>query len=160
MAVFVTAAAVAMSLFHLYAAYEIVRTEVLRAVHVAFVLFLCFLVYPAARRYRHRAMWWDWGLGALGIATAAYLIAGGDDFMDRSILPNAWDIVFGVVLVVLVLEASGEKPISMKAMIDTSDRKWNQYFFVRLHALSTRSKVTSFMPKRRTSISTITNSAR
>ncbi|HVL34543.1 MAG TPA: TRAP transporter fused permease subunit [Burkholderiales bacterium] len=105
MAVFVTAAAVAMSLFHLYAAYEIVRTEVLRAVHVAFVLFLCFLVYPAARRYRHRAMWWDWALGALGIATAAYLIAGGDDFMDRSILPNAWDIVFGVVLVVLVLEA-------------------------------------------------------
>jgi hypothetical protein len=26
-------------------------------------------------------------------------------------------------------DSSGEKPISMKAMIETSDRKWNQYFF-------------------------------
>ena len=34
-----------------------------------------------------------------------YLIAGGDDFFDRSILPNDWDIAFGVLLIVLVLEA-------------------------------------------------------
>ena len=38
MAVFITLVAVAMSLFHLYASYEIVRTEVMRATHVAFVL--------------------------------------------------------------------------------------------------------------------------
>ena len=55
MAAFVTLVAVAMSLFHLYASYEIVRTEVLRATHVAFVLFLTFLIFPVARRYRHRA---------------------------------------------------------------------------------------------------------
>ncbi|HEX5612517.1 MAG TPA: TRAP transporter fused permease subunit, partial [Burkholderiales bacterium] len=30
---------------------------------------------------------------------------GGDDFFDRSIIPNDWDIVFGVGLAVLVLEA-------------------------------------------------------
>ena len=48
----------------------------------------------------------------------------------------------------------------MKNTIDTSDRKWNQYFRARLHADSTRSKVTSFMPNLRTSISTMTNSAR
>src|SRR2546422_3635175 len=35
---FITAVAVLMSLFHLYAAYQIVRTEALRAIHVAFVL--------------------------------------------------------------------------------------------------------------------------
>jgi TRAP transporter 4TM/12TM fusion protein len=34
-----------------------------------------------------------------------YLIAGGDDFFDRSILPNDWDIVFGVALALLILEA-------------------------------------------------------
>ncbi len=102
---FITAVAVLMSLFHLYAAYQIVRTEVLRAIHVAFVLFLCFLIFPTSRRFRHRVMAWDWALAALGIAIAVYLLANGDDFFDRSILPNSWDVVFGVALIVLVLEA-------------------------------------------------------
>jgi len=96
---------VAMSLFHLYTAYYIVRPEHLRATHVAFVLALTFLIFPVARRFRHRVMWWDWALAAAGIATAAYLITGGDDFFDRSILPTGWDIAMGVLLVVLVLEA-------------------------------------------------------
>src|SRR5258708_2763443 len=50
-------------------------------------------------------MGWGWvGVGG-AIATAAYLIAGGDDFFDRSIVPNNWDIVFGVGLALLILEA-------------------------------------------------------
>jgi TRAP transporter 4TM/12TM fusion protein len=101
----VTTVAVVMSLFHLYTAYAIVRPEHLRAIHVAFVLFLIFLIFPVARRFRHRVMWWDWLLAAAGIATTVYLIAGGDDFFDRSILPNNWDIVFGIALVLLILEA-------------------------------------------------------
>ncbi|MFL6572232.1 MAG: TRAP transporter permease [Burkholderiales bacterium] len=105
LAAFVAAVAVAMSLFHLYTAYAIVRPEHLRAIHVAFVLFLTFLIFPVARRFRHRVMWWDWALAVTGIAVTAYLIAGGDDFFDRSILPNPWDIVFGVALVLLILEA-------------------------------------------------------
>jgi TRAP transporter 4TM/12TM fusion protein len=105
LAALVATVAVAMSLFHLYTAYYIVRPEHLRSTHVAFVLFLTFLVFPVARRFRHRVMWWDWTLAALGVSTAVYLIAGGDDFFDRSILPNDWDIFFGVVLMLLVLEA-------------------------------------------------------
>jgi TRAP transporter 4TM/12TM fusion protein len=105
LAVFVTAVAVASSLFHLYTAYAIVRPEHLRSIHVAIVLFLTFLIFPVARRYKNRIMWWDWMVAAAAIGTAAYLIAGGDDFFDRSILPNNWDIVFGVGLTVLILEA-------------------------------------------------------
>jgi hypothetical protein len=105
MAAFITAVAVVMSLFHLYASYEIVRTEVLRATHVAFVLFLTFLIFPVARRFRHRVMPWDWVLALLGVAVCAWLISQGDDFFDRSITPSDWDIVFGVALIVLVLEA-------------------------------------------------------
>src|SRR5262245_4643091 len=60
LAAFVTAVAVVMSVFHLYTAYAIVRPEHLRAIHVAFVLFLTFLIFPVARRFRHRVMWWDW----------------------------------------------------------------------------------------------------
>jgi len=105
LAAFVTTVAVVMSLFHLYTAYAIVRPEHLRAVHLAFVLFLAFLIFPVAKRFRHRVMWWDWLLAAAGVATTVYLIAGGDDFFDRSIVPNDWDIAFGVVLVLLILEA-------------------------------------------------------
>jgi TRAP transporter 4TM/12TM fusion protein len=105
MAAFITAVAVVMSLFHLYASYAIVRTEVLRATHVAFVLFLSFLIFPVAKRFRHRVMPWDWVMALLGVAVCAYLISQGDDFFDRSIVPNDWDVVFGVILVVLVLEA-------------------------------------------------------
>ena len=102
---FIAAVAIAMSVFHLYTAYAIVRPEHLRATHVAFVLFLTFLIFPLARRFRHRVMWWDWLLAAAGVATSVYLIMGGDDFFDRSILPNTWDVVFGLGLMLLVLEA-------------------------------------------------------
>ena len=103
--VFLTVVAVAMSLFHLYTAYAIVPTQTLRPVHVAFVLFLTFLMFPIAARFRHRIMWWDWLAALLAIAVVVYLILGGDDFTDRNTSPNGWDIVFGVSLVALVLEA-------------------------------------------------------
>ena len=100
-----TVVAVAMSLFHLYTAYAIVPTQTLRPVHVAFVLFLTFLIFPVAARFRHRIMWWDWLAALLSIAIVAYLIQGGDDFTDRNTSPAPWDIFFGVALVALVLEA-------------------------------------------------------
>ena len=57
--IFVSATAVVMSLFHLYTAYAIVPTQVLRPVHVAMVLTLTFLLFPIAKRFRHRILWWD-----------------------------------------------------------------------------------------------------
>ena len=103
--VFVIAVAFTMSAFHLYTAYAIVPTQTLRPVHVGFVLFLCFLVFPVAARFRHRVMWWDWLAAALSIAIVVYLIQGGDDFTDRNTSPEPWDIVFGIALIALVLEA-------------------------------------------------------
>jgi TRAP transporter 4TM/12TM fusion protein len=50
-------------------------------------------------------MVWDWLAAALAIAAVAYLLVGGDDFTDRNTSPETWDIVFGVTLIVLVLEA-------------------------------------------------------
>ena len=105
MAGFITLTAVLMSAFHLYTAYAIVPTQTLRPVHVGFVLFLCFLVFPVAPRFRHRVMWWDWIAAALAIATVVYLIQGGDDITDRNTSPLPWDIAFGLALIVLVLEA-------------------------------------------------------
>jgi TRAP transporter 4TM/12TM fusion protein len=101
----VTGLAVTMSLFHLYAAYSIVPTQTLRPVHVAFVLVLSFLLFPVARRFRHRVMWWDWLAGAAAVVVVAYMIHGGDDFTDRNTSPDPWDIVLGVTLIALILEA-------------------------------------------------------
>jgi TRAP transporter 4TM/12TM fusion protein len=103
--IFLAATAVVMSLFHMYAAYAIVPTQMLRPIHVAFVLFLSFLMFPVSKRFRHRIMWWDWAMALLAIAVAVYLIVGGDDFTDRNTRPDPWDIVFGVALILMVLEA-------------------------------------------------------
>jgi TRAP transporter 4TM/12TM fusion protein len=103
---FVLAVAVVMSLFHLYAAYAIVPTQQLRMIHVGFVLFLVFLLFPFSRRYRHRVMWWDWIGAALSLLVIGYAIVGGDDFVDRSTIPSELDMVFGVLLTLLVLEAA------------------------------------------------------
>ncbi len=102
---FVVGVAFVMSAFHLYTAYAIVPTQTLRPVHVGFVLFLCFLVFPLHPRFRHRVMWWDWLAAALAIAIVVYLIQGGDDFTDRNTSPLPWDIAFGIALIALVLEA-------------------------------------------------------
>src|SRR5467141_3953681 len=102
--IFVSAAAVVMSLFHLYTAYAIVPAQVLRPVHVGFVLFLSYLLFPVAKRYRHRIMWWDWAAAFAAVAVIAYVLQGGDDIWDRNTSPDNWDIVFGTALILLILE--------------------------------------------------------
>ncbi|MBN9050332.1 MAG: TRAP transporter permease [Rhizobiales bacterium] len=102
----VTGIAVAMSLFHLYAAYEIVPTQPLRYIHVAFVLVLSFLLFPLAQRFRNRIQWFDLIPCVLAIAALGYALWGGDDFTDRAAVPDRLDVVFGVILIVLVLEAA------------------------------------------------------
>ncbi|MEZ5608397.1 MAG: TRAP transporter fused permease subunit [Burkholderiaceae bacterium] len=101
----ITTLLVVMSLFHLYAAAWIVPTQVLRPVHVGFMLLLVFLIFPAVPRLRNRLMWYDVVLALLGVATIVYLLMGGDDFWDRSTFPDNWDLFFGVAFIVLVLEA-------------------------------------------------------
>src|SRR6266576_1818386 len=102
--IFVSATAVAMSLFHLYSAYAIVPTQVLRPVHVGFVLFLSYLLFPVAKRYRHRIMWWDWAAAFAAVAVIAYILQGGDEIWDRNTSPDNWDIAFGIALILLILE--------------------------------------------------------
>jgi TRAP transporter 4TM/12TM fusion protein len=102
--IFVSATAVVMSLFHLYTAYAIVPAQVLRPVHVGFVLFLSYLLFPVAKRYRHRIMWWDWVAAFAAVAVIAYVLQGGDDIWDRNTSPDNWDIVFGIALILLILE--------------------------------------------------------
>jgi TRAP transporter 4TM/12TM fusion protein len=110
-----TTIAVAMSMFHLYAAIAgawplrdapIIATQPLRYAHVAFVLLLSFLLFPMAMRYRNRVRWWDVVLGIAGAAILIYAIEGGEDFTDRATSPTQLDTVLGVIFIVLLLEAT------------------------------------------------------
>ncbi len=103
---FLTGVAVAMSLFHLYTVYGIVPTQMLRGIHLAFVLFLCFMMFPALKRLRNRLMWFDVLLALAALASIGYMLGDFDDFIERAVVPTQWDLVFGVMLVVLVLEAA------------------------------------------------------
>jgi TRAP transporter 4TM/12TM fusion protein len=102
----VTAVAVGMSLFHLYSAWAIIPAQILRAIHVGFVLALLFLVFPAAKRFRDRIRWFDVGLALLGIASIAWVLWDFDDFIERAVTPSRVDLFFGIALVLLVLEAT------------------------------------------------------
>jgi TRAP transporter 4TM/12TM fusion protein len=111
----VTAVAVAMSVFHLYAAIAgawpfkdapIIPAQQLRYAHVAFVLILSFLLYPMAMRFRDRIRWWDVVMGVAGAAILIYAIEGGEDFTDRATSPTWLDTVLGVTFMILLLEAT------------------------------------------------------
>src|SRR5216683_2545224 len=111
----VTSVAVAMSLFHLYAAvagawpftdFPIITTQPLRYAHVAFVLMLSFLLFPLSARFRDRIRWWDIAAGVMGAAILVYAIEGGEEFTDRATMPTELDVVLGVVFIILLLEAT------------------------------------------------------
>src|SRR6266576_942223 len=104
LAVLMTGLAVVMSVFHLYAAVGIVPAYILRPVHVAFALALVFLLFPTLKRFRHRLMWWDIIFALMSVAIIAYILYWGDELGDRATLPTLMDQVFGVALIVLILE--------------------------------------------------------
>jgi TRAP transporter 4TM/12TM fusion protein len=103
---FITGTAVLVSLVHLYAAYDVVPAHVLRPVHVAAVLFLSFLLFPMLQRFRHSIHWWDWLLALASLAVIAYILVQGSEFGDRATAPTPTDYLVGVVLIVLLLEAT------------------------------------------------------
>lgn len=106
MGIFITTVAVAMSLIHLYAAIGIIMTQVLRGIHVMFVLFLTFLVFPSLKRFRNRIFWYDYLLSVLGVATIVYIFLDFEEFIYRAVTPTSWDLIFGGLLIVLILEAT------------------------------------------------------
>jgi TRAP transporter 4TM/12TM fusion protein len=102
----ITAIAVTISLYHLYAAYDIVPAYVFRPSHVACVLFLTFLLFPMLPRFRDRIRWWDCILALASVGTIAYMLWQGEGYGDRAISPEYWDYVVGVAFIVLLLEAT------------------------------------------------------
>jgi len=102
----ITAILVLMSLYHLWATNATIVTHIHRAVHLLFVLFLTFLLYPGWKRARERIHPADIVLALATVASLGYILVDFDQFVYRSAIPNTLDMVFGITTFVLVLEAT------------------------------------------------------
>ena len=104
----ITWIAVAMSVFALMSALVIIPATHMRGVHLGFALVLIFLLYPAHSRekeWRNRLGWTDVALSVLAVIAISYIFVDFDKFIYRASLPTNTDVVFGVLLIVLILEA-------------------------------------------------------
>lgn len=87
------------------AAFGLVSSQVLRAVHVGFLLWVVFLVYPAYGTGRPKQAL-AWVLSLAGIATAVYQWYFEADLIYRSGDLTPADMVIGGIVIVLVFEAA------------------------------------------------------
>jgi len=100
----VTLLALALSLWGLYGAVGTVVAQKLRVVHLGLVLVLAFLLYPPHPRWKRLTLL-DVLLALLGAAAAGYVIWDFEGFVYRSSSLTDLDRFFGVVTILLVLEA-------------------------------------------------------
>jgi TRAP transporter 4TM/12TM fusion protein len=72
------------------------------------VLILCFLSYPllVSNRLLARLQPADWFFAALGLYAAYYLATNIDEYKTRAMRPSADELVMGLALMLLVLEAT------------------------------------------------------
>ncbi|MDR1943898.1 MAG: TRAP transporter permease [Synergistaceae bacterium] len=78
-----------------------------RALHVAMMLALGFMMYPFGRRSSYKKVSWvDWILIALSIAVPIYVWYDYLGIVSRAGRPNTYDLIAATALVLLVLEAS------------------------------------------------------
>ena len=102
----ITWLAIAMSVFALYTAIVPVTTQILRSVFVAFLLALSFLYYPLTVKYKGKITVIDIVLSALGLLCIGYMLFDFEEFIYRAVTPETWDLNFGVLFILLILEAT------------------------------------------------------
>ncbi|MBZ9940068.1 TRAP transporter permease [Mesorhizobium sp. BR1-1-13] len=101
------AIAVAFSVFQIYVAvYGSIPSQVVRAMHVGFLLLLGFALIANLRAKSVPAKTLFWALGVLGFGTGLYNWVFYTDLIRRSGFLTVPDLVVGAVLVVLVFEAA------------------------------------------------------
>lgn len=104
----ITLLAASLSLYHLYTSYfGTPVTLVHRSIHLAAILALAFLLYPASFRLRRDTThWWDIVLVGLAFSTSIYMCIENTAIYNRGGIPNTMDLVFGAILLVLVIESA------------------------------------------------------
>lgn len=99
--------AIIFSLFQLYTSlFGLLPAQQQRAVHLAFVLLLVFLLYPAAKSMsRSHLNVVDIFLGITGAAVAGYLYVNYSELVTRAGAYTTMDIAVGILGILIVMEA-------------------------------------------------------
>ncbi len=94
--------------FQLYATLSgAITAQVLRASHLAFVMLLVFILYPASRKMPLNTLpLYDVGLALAGFATWAYIVVNFDSLVRRTGANVPMDIAVAVLGIALLFEAS------------------------------------------------------
>ena len=101
------AIAVAFSAFQLFtAAYAILPSQVIRAMHVGFLLLLGFGLLAQLRARTPGGKAWFWALGLLGFATGLYQWIEYVPLLQRSGFPTTVDLLVGGLLIVVLFECA------------------------------------------------------
>lgn len=107
----VSAALVALSVFHYWTAgFGIMTEHWHKAIHLAAVLALVFIMFPGGRIFSFGPKWGgvpvlDWALATAIIIATIYLPVVFDELTFRIGMPNDMDMLMGTIMVVLTLEA-------------------------------------------------------
>lgn len=104
----VTVFAVLVSLYHMYTAYFGAPPLLQhRSLHVAVMLALGFAMYPPIKKAtREKIPFYDWILIAASLSTTVYVFLEYDGIVRRAGMPTQLDIIFGVILILVVLESA------------------------------------------------------
>ncbi len=105
---FITFIAIAMSLFQIYTGFagELSGSKQL-SIHLTFAMLLCFVYYPAGKKFpRDRIPFSDMILALLAGGCAFYLFANYNHVVTSVGDAETYDIIIGSTLIILVLEAT------------------------------------------------------
>ncbi len=89
-----------------YGAAVAIETYAFRMVHVAFILVLGFLAIPFSPKSGKWLAGLDVLLAILGVTAIIYALVDLDQFIRRSTLPETWDMVFGISMILMLVELS------------------------------------------------------
>jgi len=105
---FISALAIAFSVFQLYTAiFGVLDAMLQRSVHLSFGLALIYLLYPASKKWSFNKLHpLDAFLAVAGALSPMYIIINYQKLVLRAGTATPLDIVFGVIGILLVLEAA------------------------------------------------------
>lgn len=103
---FISIILIAFAVFQLYTTISPIPSQLLRAYHVAFVLFLTFLLFPATKGMRKdRIPWYDFVLALLALAVTLYIPFNYAYLVKNIGNYRLIEVIIGVVGILLVMEA-------------------------------------------------------
>jgi TRAP transporter 4TM/12TM fusion protein len=101
-------ACIGLSLFHLYTAWQgTLPTLMHRSIHVAVIMSLVFILYPASKKSdKKQPSWLDWIFSVISLGLGIYIILGYNSIVLRAGLPNTADVVLGLIAILVLLEGA------------------------------------------------------